>query len=458
MVNYVRNELEFNKGNVISVSNGIRAQMHSTVPINSPCESSIQMLTRYLADGSRLEGMCINGFLTGQGVKRDKNGFIQYKGEFLRDQYYGYGELFYPNGKLMYKGEFLNGLFYGEGKLYRENGSLWYTGGFVKGLFDGFGKIYDQNSSLIYVGETKQGQVHGYGECIYFDGTRYVGDCFSNGSIDGYGRKITSDGLVYEGQFSKAILNGPTKVYLPNGNYFTCNSVNNSIFGKAYLFDSNNILLEIAEFRDNIIHGNGVEFRRTPYGCQNYEYVAVNGQKTYTGVTMGESVYWNIIFSPFPRFMEDKTISATQTYNLMLDVLKYKAKTEVDIISPWLSDWTTIQNDFISALEKALERGVIVKIVTGIGKDDDDADTRRKNTIANISLLKDIFKGYEGNLYFDIRDTHEKLFLVDEDFKLSGSHNMLSYKPNEKDTRIEVMEYDTNSDLIQVNRVKRFNF
>ena len=71
--------------------------------------------------------------------------------------------------RVFYKGEFKNGLRHGKGTEYYPNGNITYQGDYVNDQFEGFG-TYIMENGVYYVGEWKFGFRHGKGTLHYADG------------------------------------------------------------------------------------------------------------------------------------------------------------------------------------------------------------------------------------------------------------------------------------------------
>lgn len=464
-----RNELGMVTGDMNGNSNFVpQNNLMNSYGVNSNCDlnfilPNIQITqgSMIMSDGSTLVGVFHGDKLYGHGLKI-RNGRLEYKGDFLANEYAGEGELYYPNGNLMYKGEFSKSQYNGYGYLYYPNGILQYKGEFRNNLANGQGVLYREDGSFWYEGNLKDSLFYGHGTMIYPNGFKYIGN-FHSGNPNGYGEIIDLFGTTFKGNFYNGLLNGEVTIHYANGNYGTGNMINGSLNGKCYLYDKLGNLKEAAEFTNGNYNGNGVEYENTMFGLFRKQFVCINGFKIYQESSYEESVYWDILFNPFIKFNDGKLLNAKKSRDLMIDILKNKAKYEVDIISPWINEWA-VDNIFLDALKCALNRGVKVKIITGFGKDTYKYQSRKGETINNIDRLKTMFSCYLDRLSFCERNTHMKLLLCDEDFQLVGSHNMLSYNPyspdgsKSEDDREESMMYVTDPSIIRANRNIFFNF
>lgn len=132
------------------------------------------------------------------------------------------------------------------------------------------------------------------------------------------------------------------------------------------------------------------------------------------------------------------------------------AEKEIDIISPWISE-NVVDEQFIELLENALKRNVTIKILYGIGENNDERN-KKSEKIASSLISK--FQKY-GKLFRIKKDNiHYKLLLCDEKFLISGSYNFLSFKGDYdgNDNRIEGAEYIENKDDINLKRKRYFNY
>ncbi|MCR5323657.1 MAG: hypothetical protein K6E85_10360 [Lachnospiraceae bacterium] len=167
------------------------------------------------------------------------------------------------------------------------------------------------------------------------------------------------------------------------------------------------------------------------------------------------------------------------------------AEKEIDIMSPWVSDFINDNKMRIAELfEGALKRGVKIKIAYGMSGDrisDNDVvkyihmnkndfkhkkgnyynhdDVRKQKTIRNMYTLHRKFKNlYSGRLLSNHLGTHGKVMIVDDKYYMIGSFNLLSapemrsieYFENDDRWRMEnaidhkeTMLYDKNPKIIK---------
>ncbi len=110
------------------------------------------------------------------------------------------------------------------------------------------------------------------------------------------------------------------------------------------------------------------------------------------------------------------------------------AKSEIDIMSPWMSKQVVIKLKLADHMEEALKRGVKLKIIYGIGTDHQAFSSTRNVQSEDVAeYLRKRFEQY-GSLFFIRRDnSHYKLCLCDELYKLEGGFNYLSFPANYDD-------------------------
>ena len=132
------------------------------------------------------------------------------------------------------------------------------------------------------------------------------------------------------------------------------------------------------------------------------------------------------------------------------------AEKEINIISPWISE-VVVDDEFIGLLEDTLKRNITIKILYGIGKNDDDRNKKSENIA--LSLISR-FKKY-GSLFKIKKDNiHYKLLICDDKYLISGSFNFLSFKGDYEgdDNRSEGAEYIENKEDINLKRKIYFNY
>jgi phosphatidylserine/phosphatidylglycerophosphate/cardiolipin synthase-like enzyme len=132
------------------------------------------------------------------------------------------------------------------------------------------------------------------------------------------------------------------------------------------------------------------------------------------------------------------------------------AEEDINIISPWMNT-SVVDNKLIEMMENALKRNIKIKIVYGIGENDDERNKRSEKVA---SVLIDKFKIYGDLFKIQKSNIHYKLLLCDEKFAIAGSYNFLSYLGDYdgSDNRIEGADYIVDKQYIIEKRNIFFNF
>lgn len=171
------------------------------------------------------------------------------------------------------------------------------------------------------------------------------------------------------------------------------------------------------------------------------------------------------------KFIRDREYCAhnkmlrNQEIREALEDVIHGAKKEIDIISPWMNS-RVVNDDFIAALNKAVDRGVTIKIRYGIGdisgSTDISSNNRRSLESKKVAqILKDNIKK-KGHLYLRRGDEHSKLIICDDDYYIITSFNPLSfrgdYKPSDKDQRGEIGELSHDKANLLAYRKQYFSF
>ena len=134
------------------------------------------------------------------------------------------------------------------------------------------------------------------------------------------------------------------------------------------------------------------------------------------------------------------------------------AEYEIDIISPWMN-FGVVNEKFVELMEKALQRGVVVKILYGLEPDSSEYNLSRSNRSNQVAeFLKTRFLNFPGQLFIRRDNIHYKLVLCDEKFKLEGGYNYLSFMGDydNEDTRKEGSPFGTNAEEIRFLRKEYF--
>ena len=136
-----------------------------------------------------------------------------------------------------------------------------------------------------------------------------------------------------------------------------------------------------------------------------------------------------------------------------------EATEELDIISSWMT-FRVVNVVMQNAFERLLQRGVVIKILYGIGDmSPDTSNERNRKTLGVAEHLQRIFCDYP-NFRMKCTNTHEKLFICDEKFYVSSSLNILSFRADYtgNDVREESGEASNNVKLIREYRKSLFDF
>lgn len=136
-----------------------------------------------------------------------------------------------------------------------------------------------------------------------------------------------------------------------------------------------------------------------------------------------------------------------------------QATEELDIISAWIN-FRVVNENMQLSFENLLKRGVVIKILYGIGDMNPwTCDLRNQRTIETAEHLKARFRHYP-NFKMKCANTHEKLFICDEKFYVNSSLNILSFdaRYDGTDMRNESGEASNNVTLIREYRKLLFDF
>lgn len=157
-----------------------------------------------------LTGNCLNG----EGTYAYADG-SRYEGLFVQGKFEGQGKFFFANGD-RYEGEFSQNYPNGTGTLHKSTGEVetgaWKNGEFVGGSLavngktgcvegdcqDGKGTFVFKAGAARYVGHFKNGQPDGDGVCTYANGDVYQGS-WIGGAFGGKGTMVLNDGTIIAG-------------------------------------------------------------------------------------------------------------------------------------------------------------------------------------------------------------------------------------------------------------------
>ena len=141
------------------------------------------------------------------------------------------------------------------------------------------------------------------------------------------------------------------------------------------------------------------------------------------------------------------------------------AKKEICILSPWINE-AVVDPIFVDKMERALARGVSIRIVYGIGdfnsnqkkKKNDDARNIRTEKVA--TELKNRFSHYGKKFAMHRSNTHGKLLICDDLFYVMTSFNFLSFTGDYKgqDVREEIGDYSEDKGMIALYKDRHFAF
>ena len=110
------------------------------------------------------------------------------------------------------------------------------------------------------------------------------------------------------------------------------------------------------------------------------------------------------------------------------------AKKEIDIISPWISRQVVIKSGIADLMEKCLDRGVLIRIIYGIGTEQKAFSASRNVQSEEVAeYLNNRFERFGKRFVIRRDNIHYKLCLCDELYKLEGGFNYLSFPANYED-------------------------
>jgi len=151
--------------------------------------------TLYSNDGTIHLGLWCDGFASGHGICKHKNG-NEYTGKWINNIFHGRNnEIYYSNGD-KYRGNVVKGIIIGKGEMKYNNGDI-YKGEWKNGVWEGMGEIKYKNNEK-YKGLFKNGLYEDEGIFTWGNGNTYAGQ-WKNGEVSGYGTVInkTSSYMTY---------------------------------------------------------------------------------------------------------------------------------------------------------------------------------------------------------------------------------------------------------------------
>lgn len=139
-----------------------------------------------------------------------------------------------------------------------------------------------------------------------------------------------------------------------------------------------------------------------------------------------------------------------------------EAKTEIDIISPWMNKHV-VDQILLDKLNRAAERGVSIKILYGIGTPNSSNNKEDKSrTKRSDDCARKIYSSIRNKdkIHIMKTNTHAKLILCDDDRYLITSFNTLSFDGAYigDDQREELAELSHDKTNLQAYREHYFNF
>ncbi len=160
------------------------------------------------------------------------------------------------------------------------------------------------------------------------------------------------------------------------------------------------------------------------------------------------------------KHLDDQIQQSEEIRQVFMDGLK-SAKTEVCIISPWVSK-KLVKDTYKSCFEELAKNNVVTKIIYGYG---DPASTkcldnkrRLENSREAIKEIKRIYQklGKDYLLRVLESDTHDKLFIKDNEWYLIGSMNLLSSGIDHQNDNKELAEKRHNSKTVDIYKIMFF--
>lgn len=155
---------------------------------------------------------------------------------------------------------------------------------------------------------------------------------------------------------------------------------------------------------------------------------------------------------------KDTVRSVGSTAQTRIELITYfdKAKKEIDILSPWIGNWFHSGDPLYRAIDRAIRRGVIVKIAFGMydenAKDQSSPSAlrskrRERTSIENARRLCAYYRQYR-NFLIARTYSHNKIILVDDDYYMKTSVNILSNQDNtvDEDTIVVTSDYMVSED------------
>ncbi|WP_028552333.1 phospholipase D-like domain-containing protein [Paenibacillus sp. UNC451MF] len=134
------------------------------------------------------------------------------------------------------------------------------------------------------------------------------------------------------------------------------------------------------------------------------------------------------------------------------------AREEINIVSPWITR-KVVDEEFVRRIERALKRGVCVKIVYGISEPSIQQNGRTDQTAEIADILQRKFKKFGDLFRMKYGQTHHKLLICDNRFYVEGSFNFLSFRGEyDENTRSEGGTYSEDREMIRMKKSSWFDF
>lgn len=143
------------------------------------------------------------------------------------------------------------------------------------------------------------------------------------------------------------------------------------------------------------------------------------------------------------------------------------AQKEICIITPWITRWV-VDGFMIDKMRQAIEKGVKIRIVYGIGdisstqqkKRNDNDNDRNIKTENMAQTLQKTFAQYGNRFSMHRSNTHGKLLICDDQFYVIGSFNFLSFDGDytKDNVRGEIGDFSENKEMITFYKKRFFSF
>ena len=176
-------------------------------------------------------------------------------------------------------------------------------------------------------------------------------------------------------------------------------------------------------------------------------YIIIQGNIIYLQyIELNESIRSEIYLMDYIDAMRvsqnNKLLKNDEIRKVLVKTFKV-AEQEIDIISPWAN--YIVMNSLKNDIRAAIERGVTIKIIYGIGNfnSTNQKDGDKRNALTE-KVLKEYAKEFSSSNRFKIYkgNTHIKLLICDNKYYVQGSYNFLSFDGKyTEDVRSELALY-----------------